>query len=191
MKATYKWDTEGLLSFHSPFYNVIEEQAFDIHVYVQKKHFSGILVFKKLEEMYRFSMVTKTGSRLFDFSTDGQVVVKHAIHPELDKKIILEFLKNDFYLLFHSCVVEIEKLDPKRSNEAIYLDCRDDQHYIHYHYDAIEQPSLIGVGNGCRPKYWAEFAQYENGLPSKIKFNHRSLINLRLELTALALGNTE
>lgn len=176
----------SLVQIDGPFHLTKDEHAYDTHIYVQKKHFSGVLLFKYVDGLYRFSMLTKTGARLIDMSTDGDRLIKHAILPELDKKIILEQLKQDFYLLILSC--EGQSIS---SEKTVLHDCRDTRKFIHAIQDADGHVAQIGIGSRKRLRSWADFSEYQRGIPARITIDHRSLINLRLELTAVPLERTK
>lgn len=83
------------------FTNIGEEHIFRANVEAFKKELSGLLVVKRInEELYRIVLTSDFGNTLFDFSIykSKPYEVNYAM-PDLNKKVILNFLAKDFTYL--------------------------------------------------------------------------------------------
>jgi hypothetical protein len=67
---------------------------------VYGKYFGGILIVKKTAaDAHRVVFTTEFGSKIFDFLYEGDTFTKNFVLPDLDKKIIVNTLRDDFKLL--------------------------------------------------------------------------------------------
>ena len=171
----------------SIFYQDTSGHVYDVRIYIQKKEFSGLLFFKQINNMYRFSILTKTGQKLVDMSVSESDMIVHHVMSELDRKLILDQLKRDLQLLILHCHVsentEVVKSQSLNKTFIRLPSCLDDApDFTHFIFDEHGQLAQIGVGKKRRMKSWAIFQNYHNDFPQHITIDHRTLINLRLEL---------
>lgn len=67
---------------------------------IYKNHVSGIVIIKKISEtVHRVVMTTDFGNKMFDFEISPTDFKLNYVLPDLDKKMIINFLKNDFRAL--------------------------------------------------------------------------------------------
>ncbi len=181
---------EGL-PLHSVFFNDSNEHVYDLHIYFQKKHFSGLVFFKKAGDLYRCSMTTKTGQKMLDMSLNEDKMILHHVISPLNKKIIINKIKDDFMLFFLSCLSSSdEQLQAvgMRNKSAVRIDnCIGRKDYVHFFYEEEYTLMKIGIGSKARLKRWASFTEYEDNIPTRITINHRSIVNLRMEFYNLQL----
>lgn len=93
------------------FVTIGEEHIFRAHVQVFKKEVSGLLVVKRMDaQVHRVVLTSDFGNTLFDFSIykDKPYVINYVM-PDLDKKIILNFLAKDFSYLVEDSYTLNEK----------------------------------------------------------------------------------
>ena len=192
--STLELNTLSNQKFQTAFHNDTSSHVYDIHIYIQKKHISGLLFFKKIENAYRYSIITKTGQKLVDLSMEKNQLTVHHVMEELNKKIILEQLRKDFQLLTIRCeskaCQELKKRHDKELVDYRMKACPPfTDGYVHFFYNEKDINLMkIGVGGKRRPKRWAVFENYNDSYPQHITIDHRSMINLRLELYNLELS---
>lgn len=67
---------------------------------IYKNHVSGILILKKLNKTtHRVVLTSDFGNKLIDFEISDNDFKLNYVLPDLDKKIVINFLKNDFQQL--------------------------------------------------------------------------------------------
>ncbi|ROH96325.1 hypothetical protein [Chryseobacterium daecheongense] len=111
------------LYFSSP-----EDYVYKCQIDIYKNHVSGILIIKKLNETtHRVALTSDFGNKLIDFEiSDVDFKVNYVI-PDLDKKIIINFLRNDFQQLLKRQYPVNETFENTQSN--IYLSKEDKKTY--------------------------------------------------------------
>ena len=74
-----------------------EDYVYKCQMDIYKNHVSGILIIKKLNETtHRVAMTSDFGNKLIDFEISENDFKLNYVLPDLDKKIVINFLKNDF-----------------------------------------------------------------------------------------------
>ncbi|KPE51318.1 hypothetical protein [Chryseobacterium indologenes] len=74
-----------------------EDYVYKCQMDIYKNHVSGILIIKKLDETtHRVAMTSDFGNKLIDFEISENDFKLNYVLPDLDKKIVINFLKNDF-----------------------------------------------------------------------------------------------
>ncbi len=100
--------TEGLRQVHfdkttveNPYFSNPEiDYVYKAKIEVYNKNFGGILIIKKIgSDSHRVVFTTEFGSKLFDFQFEGDTFTKNFVVEDLDKKFIVNILKDDFKLL--------------------------------------------------------------------------------------------
>ncbi|WP_048512033.1 hypothetical protein [Chryseobacterium sp. FH2] len=77
-----------------------EDYVYKCQMDIYKNHVSGILIIKKLNETtHRVAMTSDFGNKLIDFEISENNFKVNYVFPDLDKKIVINFLKNDFQRL--------------------------------------------------------------------------------------------
>lgn len=67
---------------------------------IYTNHVSGILIIKKISETtHRVALTSDFGNKLIDFEVSDHDFKLNYVLPDLDKKIVINFLKNDFQQL--------------------------------------------------------------------------------------------
>lgn len=94
------------------------DYVYKAKIEVYNKNFGGILIIKKTGiESHRIVFTTEFGSKLFDFQFEGDTFTKNFVIEALDKKFIVNILKDDFKLL----VQEKSKILEVYSSENQYI----------------------------------------------------------------------
>lgn len=82
------------------FANPDTDYIYKAHIEVRDKHFGGLLIIKKTgENSHRIAFTTEMGNTIFDFSFRDAVFKVHFIPEELDRKMLLKILEQDFRTL--------------------------------------------------------------------------------------------
>ena len=178
-------------TLQAPFHGDTTSHAYELRIDIGKKQFSGLLFFREQAGKSRFSIVTKTGQKLFDSTLDDEQFEIHYILDELDKPIIKRQLATDLSLLIMACkepqLAHVIIAKEEQSINYITKDCSDD--YLHFTYTGFDRLISIGSGKKRHPKAWANFEYEDGSIPNRITIDHRSIINLHLELNQLRMQN--
>lgn len=107
-----------------------EDYVYKCQMDIYKNHVSGILIIKKLNETtHRVAMTSDFGNKLIDFEISENDFKLNYVLPDLDKKIVINFLKNDFQQLLKRKYPVNESFEndqakiyrSKADNKAYYL----------------------------------------------------------------------
>ncbi|MCJ7933668.1 MAG: hypothetical protein MUW56_08560 [Chryseobacterium sp.] len=95
---------------------------------IYKNHVSGILIIKKLNETtHRVALTSDFGNKLIDFEISDHDFKLNYVLPDLDKKIVINFLKNDFQHLLKRQYPVSESFEDEHTR--IYLSKIDQKAY--------------------------------------------------------------
>lgn len=74
-----------------------EDYVYKCQMDIYKSHISGILIIKKISETtHRVALTSDFGNKLIDFEISDDSFKLNYVLPDLDKKIVISFLRNDF-----------------------------------------------------------------------------------------------
>lgn len=105
-----------------------EDYVYKCRMDIYKNHVSGILIIKKLtEQTHRVVLTSDFGNKLIDFEISGDSFKLNYVLPDLDKKIVINFLKNDFQELLRRKYPVTETFE--NENSKIYLSKTDKKAY--------------------------------------------------------------
>ncbi len=77
-----------------------EDYVYKCQMDIYKNHVSGILIIKKINEItHRVVLTSDFGNKLIDFEISENDFKLNYVLPDLDKKIVINFLKKDFQKL--------------------------------------------------------------------------------------------
>lgn len=119
--------TEGLrqIDFNktvieNPYFSNPEiDYVYKAKIEVYNKNFGGILIIKKTgTESHRVVFTTEFGSKLFDFQFEGDTFTKNYAVEDLDKKIFINILRDDFKLLVNQSAMTLAVYESE--NQKIY-----------------------------------------------------------------------
>lgn len=114
--------TEGLrqvpfskIEVENPYFSNTEmDYVYKAKIDFYKKNFGGILIIKKIGfQNHRVVFTTEFGSKLFDFQFEGDTFTKHFMIEDLDKKFVVNILKDDFKLLVNEKAKVLEVYESK------------------------------------------------------------------------------
>tara|TARA_R110002049_G_scaffold1687_15_gene12841 strand:- start:470 stop:1090 length:621 start_codon:yes stop_codon:yes gene_type:complete len=110
--------TEGLRSvgvksseITNPYFsNQQTDYVYKAKIDVYGRYFGGILIIKKIgKDAHRVVFTTEFGSKLFDFLYEGDTFTKNYILEDLDRKLVVNTLRNDFKLLITEKIEVVEQ----------------------------------------------------------------------------------
>lgn len=105
-----------------------EDYVYKCQMDIYKNHVSGILIIKKIsEKTHRVVLASDFGNKLIDFEISGNDFKLNYVLPDLDKKIVISFLKNDFQHLLRQKYPVHESFE--NNNAKIYLSKIDKKTY--------------------------------------------------------------
>ncbi|MGI9650336.1 hypothetical protein [Chryseobacterium sp. RLHN22] len=97
-----------------------EDYVYKCQMDIYKNHVSGILILKKINETtHRVVLTSDFGNKLIDFEISDNNFKLNYVLPDLDKKIVINFLKNDFQQLLKKEYPVTESFE--NENSKIYL----------------------------------------------------------------------
>lgn len=105
-----------------------EDYVYKCQMDIYKNHVSGILIIKKInEKTHRVVLTSDFGNKLIDFEVSENDFKLNYVLPDLDKKIVINFLKNDFQELLRQRYPVNESFE--NENSKIYLSKIDKKKY--------------------------------------------------------------
>lgn len=105
-----------------------EDYVYKCQMDIYKNHVSGILIIKKISETtHRVALTSDFGNKLIDFEVSDDDFKLNYVLPDLDKKIVINFLKNDFQQLLKRQYPVSESFE--NENSKIYLSKIDKKGY--------------------------------------------------------------
>lgn len=105
-----------------------DDYVYKCQMDIYKNHVSGILIIKKLSDAtHRVVLTSDFGNKLIDFEISGDNFKLNYVLADLDKKIVINFLKNDFQQLLKQQYPVTESFENEKSK--IYLSKLDDKQY--------------------------------------------------------------
>jgi len=110
------------------YFSSSEDYVYKCQMDIYKNHVSGILIIKKINETtHRVAMTSDFGNKLIDFEISDSNFKLNYVLPDLDKKIVINFLKNDFQQLLKQKYPVTESFE--NENSKIYLSKIDKKGY--------------------------------------------------------------
>jgi len=105
-----------------------EDYVYKCQMDIYKNHVSGILIIKKLNETtHRVALTSDFGNKLIDFEVSDNNFKLNYVLPDLDKKIVINFLKNDFQQLLKRQYPVSESFE--NDNAKIFLSKIENKNY--------------------------------------------------------------
>ncbi|MDC8102868.1 hypothetical protein [Chryseobacterium rhizosphaerae] len=89
--------SESKKTVENLYFSSAEDYVYKCQMDIYKNHVSGILIIKKLSETtHRVALTSDFGNKLIDFEISQDDFKLNYVLPDLDKKVVINFLKNDF-----------------------------------------------------------------------------------------------
>jgi len=162
------------------FSNFEIDYVYKAKIAVYGKNFGGILIIKKLGiENHRVVFTTEFGSKLFDFQFEGDTFTKNFIVEELDKKFIINILKDDFKLLVKESATVLEVFEAE--NQRIYKTETAERFNFYFLRNESEQLEKIVNTSKTKEKVEINFTSSDGKIADTIAIKHNN-IKLKIDL---------
>lgn len=163
------------------FSNTAKDYVYKANIDAFGTTFGGIFIVKKLgQNHHRIVFTTEIGNKIFDFTFKGEDFKVNHILKKLDKKILINVLKNDFKVLIKEKLL-VEKGFQQDLN-SIYKTQISNKNY--YHFVSEEKLHKVVRINNRKEKVVFTFSEIENNIANEIQISHQN-INLKILLKAL------
>ncbi|WP_312298751.1 hypothetical protein [Chryseobacterium sp.] len=129
------------------YFSSSEDYVYKCQMDIYKNHVSGILIIKKISETtHRVALTSDFGNKLIDFEVSENDFKLNYVLPDLDKKIVINFLKNDFQQLLKRQYPVTESFE--NENSKIYLSKIDNKgYYLFFNKDSNLLKQIIYTKN--------------------------------------------
>jgi hypothetical protein len=180
--------TEGLrqvpftkIEVENPYFSNAEiDYVYKAKIEVYGKNFGGILIIKKIAaESHRVVFTTEFGSKLFDFQFEDDTFTKNFVVEELDKKFIINILKDDFKLLVNEKTKILEVYESE--NQRIYKTHNDERFNFYFINAGTGQLQKIVNTSKTKEKMEIDFTSSDGKIADTIAIKH-SNIKLTIDL---------
>src|SRR5690554_6538715 len=156
------------------------DYVYKAKIEVYTRNFGGILIIKKTDaNTHRIVMTTEFGGKLMDLEYDGHTFTKNFVIDELDRKFILEVLKEDFRMLL------IEKTKPIAtyiSPEAQVYKASNGNRFDFYFFGSTSGfLDKIVKTSKSKEKVTVNFSSLDGQVAEKIAIHHNN-IQLKIDL---------
>src|SRR5690606_543675 len=180
--------TEGLrqvpftkIEVENPYFSNTEiDYVYKAKIEVYGKNFGGILIIKKIAaESHRVVFTTEFGSKLFDFQFEDDTFTKNFVVEDLDKKFIINILKDDFKLLVNEKAKTLEVYESE--NQRIYKTHNDERFNFYFINAGTGQLQKIVNTSKTKEKMEIDFISSDGKIADTIAIKH-SNIKLTIDL---------
>ncbi|MEH6763900.1 MAG: hypothetical protein V7655_05320 [Aequorivita antarctica] len=180
--------TEGLRQVYfnksdveNPYFSNSEiDYVYKAKIAVYGKNFGGILIIKKTgPESHRVVFTTEFGSKLFDFQFEGNTFTKNFVVEDLDKKFIINILKDDFKLLVNESATVLAVYES--NNQRVYKTESDERFNFYFLEDKYEKLEKIVNTSKTKEKVEIDFTSSEENIADIITIKHKN-IKLTIDL---------
>ncbi|WBV59026.1 hypothetical protein PFY12_08105 [Chryseobacterium camelliae] len=157
-----------------------DDYVYKCQMDIYKNHVSGILIIKKISETtHRVAMTSDFGNKLIDFEISESDFKLNYVLPDLDKKIIINFLKNDFQQLLKRQYPVTESFE--NENSKIYLSKIDKKaYYLFFNKENGLLKQIIYTKNG-KEKIDFTFDAKKHIFADSLNLQHKDFkINIKL-----------
>lgn len=169
-------------TIHNPYFaDGTQDYVYKADIKLYKKSFSGIFVAKKLgENHHRVVFTTEMGNKIFDFSFEGDDFEINHILPDMNKKIVLNLLQEDFRTLLK----EKLRIEDSFSSESALVYKTTLYGIAYYFYSTSGQLEKIVKAKGSNPKVSYNFSEINDANAKNIQILHH---NVKLSIVLKAI----
>ena len=164
------------------FSNTYIDYIYKAKIDIYGRKFGGILIIKKIDEnSHRVVFTTEFGNKLFDFLFENDTVINNFVIEELDKKFIVNTLRNDFKLLVSEKNKVLNQFDS--GLEDIYKTI--DGKQFNFYFINKKSHTLDKIVRTSKSKVIVEvlFTNVESVIVNSILIHHKNIkLNIALEL---------
>ncbi len=168
------------------FSNEKTDYIYKAKIDIYNKKFGGILIIKKTGvDQHRIVFTTEFGNKIFDFVITNGTFKVNSVLDELNKKIILKTLQDDFFIL----VKQFSKVDNQydSAKEIVYQTKYNNDDDLYYFF-LKENNQLFKIVKSSKQKEKVTFdlININNDIGTKIDIIHQ---NFKLKIHLNYIGN--
>ncbi|MBW8522391.1 hypothetical protein K0U91_07885 [Chryseobacterium chendengshani] len=154
------------------FFSSKEDYVYKCQMDIYKNHVSGILIIKKITETtHRVVMTSDFGNKMIDFEISENDFKLNYVLADLDKKMVINFLKNDFQELLRQKYPVAESFENDDSD--IFLSKIDKKTYYLYYTKVYHQLKKIVCTKNEKEKIDFTFASKKPTFAETINLEHK------------------
>lgn len=157
-----------------------EDYVYKCQMDIYKNHVSGILIIKKTtENTHRVVLTSDFGNKLIDFEISEEDFKLNYVLPDMDKKIVINFLKNDFRELLKRNYPVSKSFENKA--DYIYLSKADKKVYYLFFGKKNQMLKQIVYTKNNREKIDFSFDAKKHIFADSLNLRHKDFkINIKL-----------
>jgi hypothetical protein len=162
------------------YFSSSEDYVYKCQMDIYKNHVSGILIIKKISETtHRVVLTSDFGNKLIDFEISENDFKLNYVLPDLDKKIVINFLRNDFQQLLKQKYQVTESFE--NENSKIYLSKMDKKVYYLFFNKENNLLKQIVYTKNKKEKIDFTFDAKKNTFADSLNLQHKDFkINIKL-----------
>lgn len=162
------------------YFSSAEDYVYKCQMDIYNNHVSGILIVKKINDTtHRVVLTSDFGNKLIDFEISEHDFKLNYVLPDLDKKIVINFLKNDFQHLLRKEYPVHTRFENKESN--IYLSKLDKKTYYLFFNKKNGLLNQIIYTKNNKEKIDFTFAAKKHIFADSLNLQHKDFkINIKL-----------
>ena len=174
----FKLKTSSTEIIKNPYFsNADIDYIYKASINVYGNHFSGLLILKKIEESkHRVAFTTEMGNKLFDFTFAENSFQVNFILDQLNRKMLINVLKNDFKVLITENLQVINTFS-EANTDVFETSIYNKNHY--YYFENKQLTQVVRTKNG-KAKVQFLFSEINNHLADQIDIKHH---NIELDIT--------
>lgn len=166
---------------NSYFSDLTKDYVYKAQIEVYGKSFGGLFIIKKIgENHHRVAFTTEMGNKLFDFSFNGDNFKVNYIMDDLNKKMFINILKEDFSALIKEQLAVTGSY--QKGNYTVYKTHIFNQPYFYF----IQNEGLEKIikTKGGKEKTSFLFQEINDNIADQITIKHQS-IKLIIQLKSI------
>lgn len=167
------------------FSDPLKDYIYKANITVYGNQLGGILIVKKINDStHRIVMTTTFGNTLFDFEMIGDDFKVNYVMDDLNKKIILKTLRNDFKLLLKA---KHDIRETQETNTQYIYQSKEGRRYNYFIEDKISQQFISIVSSSkTKAKVKFEFKPKSTTFAENIVIQH---LNIQLKIDLYEMEN--
>lgn len=145
---------------------------------------SGIVIIKKLSnDAHRVVMTTDFGNKMVDFEISQSDFKLNYVLPDLDKKMVINFLKNDFRILLKHRYPVLETFE---NTDSRVFTSKDDKKLTYLFYDKnSDLLKSIVIAENSKEKINISFDAKKHIFADNIDIQHKDF-KIKIKLTQIS-----
>ncbi|CAM1348432.1 hypothetical protein [Tenacibaculum insulae] len=173
-------------TFTNPYFSDINtDYVYKAKIKAYNNVFGGILIIKKIDkECHRIVFTTNFGNKIFDFQLNKNDVKTHYIMDELNRKIIINILTNDFKTLTkeHHQIYKTYK-----KNELVNIYQTKTKKRFNHYFTTVTNQELTKIVNTTKTKEKVSinFNKIQDSIAKHIVIQHKKS-PIKIDLTIIS-----